>query len=363
MSRPLGKHKKILFSALYFVLLAGAFVVTAEVIVRLKTFKSWRKPDISVKVDPGGRFYQRHPVLGYRHIPGVFKVTPKNGVPFNVSHLPNTLRITQPLERYDRSRKKEEIWIFGCSFTHGWGLNDEETYSWRLQERLPQYEIVNFGVGGYGTIHSLLQFREALKLRTPKAVVLAYASFHDHRNTFLRSRRKQFAPWNKLGPLVQPYARLDERGYLRYLVEDVDSEPETILTMRRSALIDLIETLYYKYEDRSVDSHAVSEALVMEMARLAEKHNAKFVVAGINRNPGMLAMLEFARKNAIASFDISVDPNISANQLLNDSHPSAIATQTYADRLERILSAEIFKEHHDIPTGIQHGAAGLAHEP
>jgi hypothetical protein len=357
------------FFALYFLVLAAAFVLGAEIIIRLKTLKPWRSADVSVTVHPGGRFYQSHPVLGYTHIPGTFTVMPKNGVPFNVSHRPNTLRVTQPIERYETLRRKEEIWIFGCSFTHGWGLNDEQTYPWRLQERFAQYEVVNFGVGGYGTIHSWLQLREALKLKTPKIIVLAYAGFHDERNTFLRDRRKQFAPWNKLGRLVRPYARLDEEGRLQYEVVHVDSEARTILTIRHSALIDFVRTLYYEREDRLVNSHAVSEALVLEMANLARQRKAEFIVAGIHRSRGMQEMLEFARKNGLRHVDLSVDPNVSAHKLLNDSHPSAIATQKYADALERVIRTEILtedeqpKEKQALRSSRTHTPASARYEP
>ncbi len=64
-----------------------------------------------------------------------------------------------------------------------------------FKKKLPQYEIVNFGVSGYGTIHSLIQFQEALKTRTtPKIAIIAYAWFHDARNTFLRKRKKNGCP-------------------------------------------------------------------------------------------------------------------------------------------------------------------------
>jgi len=52
-------------------------------------------------------------------------------------------------------------------------------------------------------------------------VVLAYASFHDVRNTFVRLRRKDAAPANALGPLVQPFARLGADGRLHFSMADV----------------------------------------------------------------------------------------------------------------------------------------------
>jgi hypothetical protein len=338
----LTKRNRILLFVSYCLILAVIFVVGAEVILRLKGVEPWRPREVAIQVSPGGRLVMKHSSLGYSHIPGRFTVTLGTGYSFKVTHLPNTLRITHPLDGYEIPREKEEIWIFGCSFTYGWGLNDEQTYPWLLQERFPAYELVNFGVSGYGTIHSLLQFRDALKLMHPKVAVLAYADFHDIRNTFLRIRQKETVPYNKLGPLLQPYARLDEDGELRYSMAEVAYREFPL--MRHMALAHFIETMYDRYEDKLYRSHAVSEALVEEMGRLAREHEVKFVVAGIAESRDMHRMLYFAQEHGIPSVDISVDLRIEENMnATHDGHPSAIANKKYADKLEAFLKAEILR--------------------
>lgn len=325
-------------------LLFGVLVSVSEGMVRLAGFTPYRVTNVSIDVNPGGKWFMRHPTLGYSNIPGKFIVTLWLGHSFNATHLPNTLRITHPIDSYfNNPRQKEEIWIFGCSFTHGWGLNDQETYPWLLQERFPEYEIVNFGVGGYGTIHSLIQFREALEVKTPKLAVLAYASFHDKRNTFIRSRRKQIIITKKLGPVSQPYALLDGHGRLQYLY--ADDEYREFPLMRYSALAHFIEELYNQYEEGWYRSHAVSEALVAEMAELAKKRGVKFMVAGINERRETFEMLDFAQSHGISNVNISVDLDVKENTLEPiDGHPSAIANKKYADKLEAFLRAELLKE-------------------
>jgi len=98
--------------------------------------------------------------------------------------------------------------------------NDEETFPWLLQERLPGYEVVNFGFGAYGAVQSLLQFKEALKGKNkPKAVILAYLCAQDDWSTYSRNRRKLAASVHHGDPFVVPYARLDRDGTLRYAAE------------------------------------------------------------------------------------------------------------------------------------------------
>jgi hypothetical protein len=332
-ARPLRKRNKILVYAAYLLVVGVIFVAGAEFLLRQNGILPYEPTDVTPVVLPGGKLYQSHATLGYSYIPGEFTVILETGYIFNVTHLPNTLRVTRRIDGSPLRAEKGELWIFGCSLVHGWSIEDEETFPWLLQERFPDYEVTNFGVGGYGTIHSLLQFREALKSKTPKVVVLAYAGFHDERNTFSRFRRKSVASANKLGPLIQPYARLNDDEQLQYFFADVEY-PEFPL-MRYSALAHFIELEYNFYEAVSHKSHFVSRRLVKQMARIARQHGVTFILANIYEGR---AMQEYAQENGIPNVDIAVNLYLPANSNLpHDSHPSAIANRQYADKLEIFL--------------------------
>ena len=50
---------------------------------------------------------------------------------------------------------------FGDSFTHGSEVSTEDTWAYQLEQRDSRLEVLNFGVGGYGTDQALLRFRHA----------------------------------------------------------------------------------------------------------------------------------------------------------------------------------------------------------
>ncbi|MEP6486194.1 SGNH/GDSL hydrolase family protein [Microcoleus vaginatus GB2-A3] len=317
-------------------------ITTAEIVLRVAGYKPWQIENVDVAVEPKGNFFTKDSELGYKHLPGKFKVTLNGNYSFNTTHINNSLRITHPLNTYNLlSSKKSEIWIFGCSFTYGWSLNDSETYAWLLQEKLPKYEIVNFGVNGYGTLHSLIQFKEALKLgNKPKIAVIAYAGFHDRRNTLLRARRKQMAAWNKLGILFQPDARLNGENNFTYSMAKLEYREFPL--MRVSALSHFLEVNYNQFEEGLYRSHEVSKAIIEEFNRVAEANSVKLVVAGINA--GSAKMLEELSQEGIATADISVDLKIPANNNLpHDIHPSAIANRQYAEKLASFLQGNVLR--------------------
>lgn len=338
---PLSSKKKLLFLAVYCAFLLVFMFAVAEVIVRGRGFKPFHVEPVGISVEPGGHFFTADPVLGYRQLPGTFKITLKDGYTFTATHYTNSLRITHPLATYPIDAKKPQIWIMGCSFTHGWSLNDEDTYPWLVQKALPDYEVLNFGVNGYGTVHSLLQFREALKHGPkPAAVVVAYAEFHDERNTFLRARRKAVVPYNQLGPIAQPYARLAKNGQL--IIHQEPAEYAEFPLMRYSAFVHFLEQKYDGIEDHFVRSHQVSEALMRQFAAECKSAGIQFVVAGITADtPPMLA---FCKQQGILAVDISVHLSTPGyNNLPHDDHPSALADKIYAEKLTAFLRDSVLK--------------------
>lgn len=328
--------KKVVFRLItYLIFPIFLSTTTAEIVLRVAGYKPWEIENADVAIEPKGNFFTKDDELGYKHLPGKFKVTLNGNYSFNATHLNNSLRITHPLNTYNSQSTKPEIWIFGCSFTYGWSLNDEGTYPWLLQEKLPQYEIVNFGVNGYGTIHSYIQFEEALKQgNKPNIAVIAYAGFHDRRNTFSRARRKQMAAWNKLGFLLQPDAKLNKQKGFTYSMALL--KYRELPLMRVSALMNFLDNNYNQFEEGYYRSHEVSKAIIKQFNYLAEANGVKLVVAGIN--PGSAKMLEELSGEGIATVDISVDLKIPANNNLpHDLHPSAIANWQYAQKLESFL--------------------------
>jgi hypothetical protein len=312
-------------------------LVSGEIAARAAGYQPWRVDDPGIVVEPGGRFFEPHPTLGYRQLPGTFTVRLHTGYTFTVTHGPDTLRATHhPLDSEGDAAARDQIWIFGCSITHGWSVDDDETYPWLLQTQMPDMEVVNFGVNGYGTLHSLIQLREALDRRPkPAVVVLAYAQIHDERNTFTRTRRKSIAPWNRLGTLLQPYARLDD-DRLRIAMAEV--EYTEFPAMRSSALSHWAEEFYNRLERRMLRSREVTLAILDEFAAVSRAHDVPMLLAGI-RSPQLAEVLEWARERGIAAADISVDNRDPRYvNLPHDTHPSPLAHAEFAGKLGAALA-------------------------
>jgi hypothetical protein len=155
--------------------------------------------------------------------------------------------------------------------------------------------------------------------------------------------QKYIAPWNRLGPLHQPYARLTGDGTLRYGFAPVAYAEWPL--MRSSAFVHFSEMLYDQVKDRWAHSHEVSKRLLLELAELAKQYKFTFVVVTIAEDVYTHEMLTFVRAQGLLAADIAVDSRIPAytNQP-HDSHLSALANAQYAERLETFLRTDVLQK-------------------
>lgn len=127
-------------------------------------------------------FDEPDPELGWRLRPGVrIRSTKPDSYDVMITTTPAGLRggtETAPGGATHRPR----IALFGCSQTFGEGVEDADTYAARLAKAMPQAEVLNFGVHGYGTDQMLLRYERDGRSYAPDVVVLAFAGFHIARN-------------------------------------------------------------------------------------------------------------------------------------------------------------------------------------
>ena len=120
----------------------------------------------------------------------------------------------------ERPKIGPRVAVYGCSFTYGTGLADDETFTAQLQRALPEMRILNRGIGGHGTVQNLLQLRRDIKNGAVDAAVFALISDHRFRNIAHPQRMRQYLNpnWYRLGVEHVPVARMDAdgRAYILY---------------------------------------------------------------------------------------------------------------------------------------------------
>jgi hypothetical protein len=92
-----------------------------------------------------------------------------------------------------------EVVTAGCSFTFGHGLNDQDTWPWMLQEKLPNYHVVNTGCMGYGTDQALLVAEREVRQHPAQTstVIFGFGDFQIERNRCTQGWMVTVYPFSK----------------------------------------------------------------------------------------------------------------------------------------------------------------------
>jgi hypothetical protein len=187
--------------------------------------------------------YEIDDQLGYTTRPGKHRVAISVGSKtyrFSVTVPQRGLRATA----YQQEDRPMAIYAFGESFMFGWGNNDEQTIPWLLQQKFPQYKVLNLAQNGYGMMQAVVQFgRMKDSIKKEDIIILPYGDFDLVRNygapSFMRSAfppcsicAGRTAHWpvarSKGGELAIDYLNMDCSKNGQYCKQD-DPSPAVIV--------------------------------------------------------------------------------------------------------------------------------------
>jgi len=274
------------------------------------------------------------PVLGYSHNPGIYPILIKQtsfftekDYKFKIIIGEDGYRITS--ENPDKYKGKPQIWIFGCSYTFGWTLDEKDTFAWLIQQKLPNYQVKNLGMGGHGNTVGLLQLKQQITNGNTSAVaIFVYNPFHCVRNLAAPSFINNELSVHMNRSFHYPKSFITEEGQLGIRLIPIKPINET--------------------EPSIKDMQAVTKLIFQEIQEICYKNNIIPVLAfqtGDNNDP----IVQYCAKNGFKIIDISINADDSSLELLPgkypmlpvkyqifppfDPHPNAEAHKIFAEKL------------------------------
>lgn len=316
--------KYIAYVLVIFLILEGS--------LRLMGYSSY-KPPVPWTVD----FLKPDSLKGWVHIPGEYEL------PINKWGDTMNFVIDSKRERVTKTRPipeaAEEILLIGGSFTMGMGLDDDQTFAWKLQQEFPSVDIRNLGVGAYGTYQSLLVLREELmKSKKPKAVIYGFISHHRFRNVAQSDWLHSMGLVRKKpeSDVELPFVFLEDNETLTpgkpfNLIQVPFSENLATSFMLQRAINKLSE------REKMQKSGLVLELLLLEMQKLCEEHEVQFYVNVLySENSLMSKMRSFFAQNNIEYIDCNIPLN-GDNTFKDDGHPKEVIQDEWTKRISQRL--------------------------
>jgi len=193
-----------------------------------------RVETIRVTTEPKSQF-EPDPELGYKPLPGKYQVIFWHRAPDSSEweRLPTNVTVSHDGTRWTGECEPSsgtDVYIFGDSFVNGFGVNDEQTFAFLLQQARRDMCVKLFAVDGYGMTQSFIQFRKLLdQIKPNDIVILGYADYFDVRSVAAPSRLRGERDYDKERGLAEPSfmlpkAALDSQGaiHISYVQQRCD---------------------------------------------------------------------------------------------------------------------------------------------
>lgn len=162
------------FNVILAVLSLGIALLLAEFILQSVDVEKLiePKPPISNWAQVPERVWtEYHPELGWYHQPGKQTSHVTQGDEFSVKINSAGMRSDRNY-LVDKPVGRKRIAVIGDSFTFGFGVENESTFVSVLEKNLPGYEVLNFGIPGYGIDQMYVLYQTIVTRYSPDMVML-----------------------------------------------------------------------------------------------------------------------------------------------------------------------------------------------
>ena len=228
-----------------------------------------------------------------------------------------------------KNLSEKKIILIGGSFTLGEAINNEETLAYHLQKNLNNYEIKNFGIGGYGTYQSYLKLLNIFDtIENIDYVIYPFIDHHEIRNIGDASWL-EFISKHARAPVHMPYVKLDKKSNI------VEYSPIKYLVLPLSNYSVLITKIQKKIMrmylfSKNKDMKLITKKLIIKMNELSQKNNSKFIFVNLSSDKLKVSDYEkFSLENDIQFINCQIELD-DKHTVQDDVHPNGLANKKYS---------------------------------
>ena len=303
-----------------------------EVVLRVAGYK----PRSSTAA-PGGDapdWSTSDPALAWVNRPGIGHPDEPGRVP--MTFWPDGERASSPEPKKSASRR---VVLLGCSFTQGFGIADDETFAWDLNQAYPDVRFENWGVGGYGTYQSLLLLERLLREpgRTPDLVVYHFIGDHTKRNVaaykWIKNLKSSTALYYE-----PPRVAVEDGALATHPAHAIDAWP----LESHSAWVVVLHDVWLRWRlrDRDHQKLTATQLLLERMDREVREAGSRLVITLLDDMPADTR--EFLDRAKVPVIDCS-QPTYKSDpakyRVGGVGHPSGARNALWAECMHRELDA------------------------
>ena len=318
--------KKNIFNLLTFFVAIFVSIILLEVLLRVLNFDPWILYENDLDEPTNNKYDAK---IGWKPKEGIYIFPPKTA-----DGNSTTFTILKDGSRFNGkpiNDSNEEIVLIGGSWVQGVAVDDQETFAWLLQKKLPNFKVKNYGVAGYGTYQSYLLLEEILKKKNNiQYIIYFFMDHHEIRNVGDTGWLSHITKYSKRDTLYLPYAQLDKN---QNLIEYKPIKYIALPLREYSALITRIERkiMRIKFFSLYKDKTKITQKIILKMKEISEKNGSEFLFVNLLSGKDILApYVKFSKENNILFIDCGYKLNIDL-VVQNDGHPNHKLHKLYAE--------------------------------
>ena len=325
--------KNIFFNFLLIIFGTLFALLIVEILLRFNNQGPWGNLD-NLRNDPSINRPDRK--LGWVPKEGEYKFEPfsEEGKSFTINILKDSSR---KVEFQKENSNLNELIFLGGSITLGWGINDNQTFTSKLQKKVNKFNIKNYSAGGYGTYQSFLRFENLLKNdNNIKSAVLVYVPNHAVRNIGDEFWLRTLTKFSKRGYVGLPYASINDKDELKR------HEPVSYTRtpfMEHSAVANKIakRIMKFKLRNNEKNKYKVTNLIFSEMKKIADKRNIKFAILNLSDDENAFKpYLNTFKNDKIEHFNCVIKRTKELT-IKGDGHPNEIMHSMFSDCIYKNL--------------------------
>lgn len=260
---------------------------------------------------------------------GEFRLKTGSGLIFEAKHK-NGTRTGSPIT----DDSIATVWLYGCSFFYGFGLPDSHAVGAQLGSILPNYNIRNRAVSGYGNVQMYLKMKEdESHWREGDVVIMTYASFHAERNVMALSYRNKLYTFGQ-GKLTDVnFPMIEETDGKLHIKHDRFDYPAFPLREQSSVFYGL-ELLRNRFLDDPKNAETLSHRFMTKIASEFKDKSYRCAFARLSNDQMTQSLFETLAADGHQCIDVSLNFADTAYNLLPlDAHPNESAHAYFAHQI------------------------------
>jgi hypothetical protein len=254
----------------------------------------------------------------------------------SINYKLNDIAARSNIQITKNSDLKEFIGFFGCSITYGHGLNEEDTYPFKLSNKLENINYLNFAVPGYSTYQSLIKFKKKLKHVNFKTVVLGIHRDLERRNTCSISWSKIINNYWGI-PSTIKFKNLNFHFKPKYRTES------KINLFSIKFLLEIFNLIKFSPGSLKYVQKQTQKKLLLEFKKLCEENKIELIILCLDNYNEIFNFLTKNNFNWTTS-NISLSEKNEKDEYIWqkmpwDNHPNSEANEIFANQLSKVLKS------------------------